>query len=138
MATTHRAFGFVSAISMLAVIVVGCGSDGPTKTSRQAKDGRIYVRNESSELSLEVTLKYGEQVQTVTVEFGERKEITEDPVEGGTRITLVLEAFAPPPGKLDVQSNPTTLEYEIDGDLTIMATSQSFGGSGRRMDYERV
>jgi len=126
----------MSVISAIAVMAIACGSEGPTKSSRQARDGRVYVRNESSELSLKVTLRYGEQVRTVTLAPGERKEITEEVIKGGTQITLVMDAFVPPPANITIQSDPTTLKYEIDGALTIVSTSTSTWA--RCMEYERV
>jgi len=125
-----RAFRLVSAISVFAVLVMACGEEGPTKTSRQAKDGRVYVRNESEHnTSLDVTITYQDRSRTVRVEPGEREELSEDVIEGGTQITLLMDALG------SIANDPTTLKYEIDGDLEIVAIS--IAGPFIRMEYQR-
>jgi len=113
-------------------IMIGCGSDGPTKSSgREAKGGRVYLRNESvHEISIEVTLKYGDESRTLTVGAGETAEISEEPIEGGTSIQLMMRPSNP--------RVPFTFDYEIDGDITIVATSVLRDDGEYAMNFDRV
>ena len=125
-----RAFRLISVISAFVVMAIGCGSEGPTKTSKQAKDGRVYVRNESEHnVSLDVTITYRDRSRTLRVEPGQREELSENLIEGGTQVTLLMDALG------SIANDPTTLKYEIDGDLEIVAIS--ILGPFIRMEYQR-
>jgi len=124
-----RAFRLVSVISVFVVIAAGCGSEGPTR-SKQAKDGRVYVRNESEHnISLDVTITYEDRSRTLRVEPGKREELSEALIEGGTQVTLLMDALG------SIANDPTTLKYEIDRDLEIVAIS--IAGPFYRMEYQR-
>ena len=128
MTSVRRAVGLALAACLSAAIMAtGCGSGGP----RKAKDGRVYVRNESEHnVSLDITITYEDQSRTLRVEPGEREELSEGLIEGGTQVTLLMDALG------SIANDPTTLKYDIDGDLEIVAVS--IAGPYIRMDYQRL
>ena len=129
MISARRALGLALIVGLFAMMAIGCGSDGPT-SKRAAKDGRVYVRNESDpQVSLDVTITYEDRSRTLRVEPGKREELSEDLLEGGTQITLLMDALG------SIANDPTTLKYEIDGDVEIVAISIS--GPFIRMEYQR-
>ena len=129
MISARRTVGLASVVGLFAIMAMGCGSDGPT-SKREAKDGRVYVRNESEhDVSLDVTITYEDRSLTLRVEPGEREELSEDVIEGGTQVTLLMDALG------SIANDPTTLKYEIDGDLEIVAIS--ILGPFIRMEYQR-
>ena len=127
----RKALGFLLFVGVIGILI-GCGSDGPVKSSgREAKDGRVYLRNDSAhEISVEVTLKYGDESRTLTVGAGEMGEISEEPIAGGTSIQVVMRPSNP--------RVPFTFDYEIDGDITIVATSVLRDDGEYAMNFDRV
>lgn len=127
---TRRALGFALIVGLLVMMAIGCGSDDPTSKPRAAKDGRVYVRNESEHnVSLDVTITYEDRSRTLRVEPGKKEELSEDLLEGGTKVTLLMDALG------SIANDPTTLKYEIDGDIEIVAIS--IPGPYIRMEYQR-
>jgi len=130
MLPVRRVFSLAALVGLFVMLAIGCGSESPTKKARKAKDGRVYVRNESEHnTSLDVTITYQDRSRTLRVDPGERVEMSEDLIEGGTQITLLMDALG------SIANDPTTLKYEIDGDLEIVAIS--IPGPYIRMQYQR-
>lgn len=132
--------GLTWGLLLLATLAAGCGSDsstgGTTKSKRQ-KDGRIFTRNDS-QLILEVTVNDGRSAHKTRVEPGERKEVSQDILKGGTKIAVLMDVVGGAPGTVVgfVQNDPVALNIVVDGTVTIVATAANFIGDQWRADYE--
>ena len=108
----------------LAWIFFGCGGDS-SSTSAFMEDGRIFVENQTSggiwytirDHDSETVIAEGE------IEANTTREITRDPIKGGTRITLRLVA------RLGT-TNSAELDLTMDGNVTVRVPNTGTWGSG--------
>ena len=110
--------GALGVLCALTMIVAGCGEEGPTKVERKSLDGKVVVRNDTeSELTVEYFHSEQGRVE-VTVQGNEIKDISPEPLEAGTKLTVKITA-------LTASANETTnapraeVPVEINGSVTI-------------------
>jgi len=111
----------VFVLFVLTIAWLGCGGSSSTG-GKKMEDGRVYMTNLSTE---DIRVSYFTEetglVERVVKRFqdsqGERVEISQGNVAGGTVLTFKLHAFSPcSGGKIDVS-------VTIDGSVTIRVTS---------------
>jgi len=89
------------------------------------EDGRIFVENQTNWGVLYTILDHDSEtvITEGNVEANTKKEITVDPIKGGTRITLRLVAR-------HGTTNSAELELTIDGNITVRVPNTGTWGSG--------
>lgn len=109
---------------VLVWIILGCGG-GASTTSAFMEDGRIFVENQTNWGVLYTILDHDSEtvITEGNVEANTKKEITVDPIKGGTRITLRLVAR-------HGTTNSAELELTIDGNITVRVPNTGTWGSG--------
>jgi len=110
--------GALGLLCVLALIVAGCGGDdGPTKVERKSLDGKVIVRNDTDSV-LDIEYFHSDQGKVqVTVQGNEIKDISPEPLEAGTELTVTIVAQT----ATDMVTNAprAVVPVEINGSVTI-------------------
>lgn len=98
---------------VLAWIFLGCGG-GSSNTSISMEDGRIFVENQTNGGILYTIVDHDSKavIAEGNIDANMTKEITTDPIKGGTRITLRLVTRIR-------TTNSAELNLTIDGNVTV-------------------
>lgn len=115
-------------------------SGGRTSTGPGIKeDGRIFLENvNAGRYKADVTVWYfdeeGHKVETEVLP-GEKKEVSEGIIKGGTKVTLYLKgrAYVYPH-----QLEPQKVEVVVDGNVTIRVHSYNWNNIGRPFEYDII
>lgn len=109
---------------VLVWILLGCGEKSST-TSTFMEDGRIFVENQTSGGVFYTLLDHDSEavITEGNLEANTAREITTDPIKGGTRITLRLVARIG-------TTNSAELDLTIDGNVTVRVPNTGTWGSG--------
>ena len=95
MILSGRKLAVLSSTLIVLFLVLGCGGDdGPTKSGNSAeKDGRVYLRNDTSRV---INVDYfneelGETIETVVPAYVVKEDVSQAVIKGGTKVTFHLE-----------------------------------------------
>lgn len=106
---------------LLLLVVAQCGDEGPSK-ARPARHGRILLSNET-DVTMEVSYVHPDEGQIdTTVPAGEKMDVSQAVLKGGSEFTVRVEALTQPRTWSDVM-------VKIDGNVTIRITSLGAWGA---------
>ena len=109
--------GVLGVLCALAAIAAGCGEEGPTKSSKVSLDGKVIVRNDTESV-LDVEYFDAEQGKVeVTVQGNETKDISPEPLEAGTKLTVKITAQTAT--TMITNAPRTEVPVTINGSVTI-------------------
>jgi len=112
-------FGTILAMWMFAL---GCGDGGTTADSGVAAEGRIFIWNNTDKAPAGLSggsiiasyMDENEGFLEIAVPKGEKKELTVNPLPGGTKVTVALKTGGDVSGSASGEA-----EVTIDGNVTI-------------------
>ena len=134
MILSGRKLAVLSSTLIVLFLVLGCGGDdGPTKSGNSAeKDGRVYLRNDTSRV---INVDYfneelGETIETVVPAYVVKEDVSQAVIKGGTKVKFHLEPRVSGSQEFEV-------EITIDDSRTIWIQKISLAGVGHP-EYEII
>jgi len=120
-------------------LLSACGGKSPVKEPGIKEDGRVFLENVSQNAGrykADVTVWYfdenGQKVETKVLP-GEKKEVSNGILKGGTKLTLYLKGRA---YVYSHQLEPQEIEIVVDGNVTIRVYSYNWGNIGHPFEYD--
>ena len=130
----RRDSGVLGLVLIIFLLLSGCGGDdGPTKSGNgMKKDGRVYLRNDTSRI---IDVEYfneelGETFETVVPANVVKEDISQAVIKGGTKVKFHLEPRVSGSQEFEV-------EITIDDSRTIWIQKISLAGVGHP-EYEII
>ena len=125
----------------LGLVLASCGGRSPAGGAGIKEDGRIFLENVSQNAGrykADVTVWYfneeGVKVETKVLP-GEKKEVSEGILKGGTKVTLYLKGRA---YVYSHQLEPQEIEVVVDGNVTIRVYSYNWNNIGHPFEYDII
>ena len=119
------------------MLLCNCGGGGTSTKSEQAKDGRVFLQNDTSAL-LHVKC-YSDEISELNVDVpvGEKLDVFQAVLTAGSKVTLNIESEGSPEAHYEggkAHRSYQTVELTVDGNMTVRMYGLLIGSN--RIDYE--
>ena len=115
----------------------GCGGGSSTKgTSGALQEGRIYLKNQTEFILKVSTLSEDRGILETVVNAGEKKDISQAVIEGGTKVKVHVISDREPTG--EPIEPEVDIEVTVGGNIIILVTQVGLYGNPGAWQWQLV